>query len=80
MTYMQNDKITATVTFYTQSYDEMGVKYSLGKFYQKTISITGGGPSHYDRDYSFICTISQENLNLQAFVSGKDITDQDFGK
>ena len=37
LTYTKNDKITAKVNFKTLSFDEMGLKYSLSKFYGKTI-------------------------------------------
>ena len=36
--YMQNDKITAKITFLTQGFDEYGVRYSLAKYYGKPIS------------------------------------------
>ena len=35
---MQNDKITAKITFLTQGFDEYGVRYSLAKYYGKPIS------------------------------------------
>lgn len=35
--YMQNDKITAKITFTTQSFDDYGVRYSLAKYYGKNI-------------------------------------------
>ncbi|MBR4397172.1 MAG: hypothetical protein IKS93_04890, partial [Methanobrevibacter sp.] len=38
ITYMQNDKITAKVNFLTQSFDETGIRYSLAKYYQKSIN------------------------------------------
>ena len=37
LTYTKNDKVTAKVNFKTLSFDEMGLKYSLSKFYGKTI-------------------------------------------
>ena len=58
--YMQNDKITATVTFYTHSYDELGLKYSLGKFYQKTI---------YDFDYKSYDEITKHNTGSIRFTN-----------
>lgn len=36
--YMQNDKITAKITFATQSFDDYGVRYSLAKYYGKNIN------------------------------------------
>lgn len=37
LTYTKNDKITAKINFKTLAFDEMGLKYSLSKFYGKTI-------------------------------------------
>ena len=34
-TYLKNDKVMARVTLQTHHYDEMGVKYSLAKLYQR---------------------------------------------
>ena len=60
LTYMQNDKITAKVTFFTQSYDELGVKYSLSKLYQKTI---------YDFDYKSYDEITGHNTASIRFTN-----------
>ena len=35
--YMQNEKITAKITFLTYIFDEYGVKYSLAKYYGRSI-------------------------------------------
>ena len=59
-TYMENDKITAKVNVMTQSYDEMGVKYSLSKFYQKTI---------YDFDYKSYDEITNHNTKSIRFTN-----------
>lgn len=59
-TYMQNDKITAKVNVMTQSYDEMGVKYSLSKFYQKTI---------YDFNYKSYDEITNHDTNSIRFTN-----------
>lgn len=59
-TYMQNDKITAKINVMTQSYDEMGVKYSLSKFYQKTI---------YDFNYKSYDEITNHNTNSIRFTN-----------
>ena len=59
-TYMENDKITAKVNVQTQSYDEMGVKYSLSKFYQKTI---------YDFDYKSYDEITNHNTKSIRFTN-----------
>ena len=83
-TYAQNDKITAKVNVMTQSYDEMGVKYSLSKFYQKTI---------YDFNYKSYDEITNHNTksirftntntpvtfnlfgrNIEGYVTKEDIT------
>ena len=37
LTYTKNNKITAKINFQALSFDEMGLKYSLSKFYGKTI-------------------------------------------
>ncbi|WP_405290115.1 hypothetical protein [Methanobrevibacter sp.] len=72
LTYMQNDKITAKVTFLTQSYDELGVKYSLGKFYQKTI---------YDFNYKSYDEITRHNTASIRFTNtNKPVTFSYFGK
>ncbi|MEE0934967.1 MAG: Ig-like domain-containing protein [Methanobrevibacter sp.] len=59
-TYTENDKITAKVNVMTQSYDEMGVKYSLSKFYQKTI---------YDFNYKSYDEITNHNTNSIRFTN-----------
>lgn len=38
ITYMQNDQITAKINFQTYSFDETGLKYSLAKYYQKSMN------------------------------------------
>lgn len=60
LTYMQNDKITAKVTFYTQSYDELGIRYSLAKYYQKTI---------YDFNYKSYDEITKHNTKSIRFTN-----------
>ena len=71
-TYMQNDKITAKVNVMTQSYDEMGVKYSLSKFYQKTI---------YDFNYKSYDEITNHNTNSIRFTSSNTpVTFTYFGR
>ncbi len=62
LTYMKNDEIKAKVTFYTQSYDEMGIKYSLSKFYQKTI---------YDFNYKSYDEITNHHADSIKFTSTK---------
>ena len=60
LTYMQNDKITAKVNILTQSYDEMGIKYNLAKFYQKSI---------YDFNYKSYDEITNHNTNSIRFTN-----------
>lgn len=59
-TYMQNDKITAKVNIQTHSFDEMGLQYSLAKFYQKSI---------YDFNYKSYDEITNHNTALIKFVN-----------
>lgn len=59
-TYMQNDKITAKINVLTKSYDEMGVKYSLSKFYQKSI---------YDFNYKSYDEITNHNTDSIKFTN-----------
>lgn len=60
LTYMQNDKITAKINFITNSFDEMGVKYSLSKYYQKTI---------YDFNYKSYDEITNYNTDKIRFTN-----------
>ncbi|MBQ6099690.1 MAG: hypothetical protein IJL02_07495 [Methanobrevibacter sp.] len=72
LTYMQNDKIMAKVNFQTQSFDEMGLKYSLAKFYQKTI---------YDFDYKSYDEITNHNTQSIKFANtNTPVTFSYFGK
>ncbi|WP_407377182.1 Ig-like domain-containing protein [Methanobrevibacter sp.] len=59
-TYMQNDKITAKVNVETQSFDELGLQYSIAKFYQKSI---------YDFNYKSYDEITNHNTALIKFVN-----------
>lgn len=60
LTYMQNDKITAKVNVLTQSYDEMGLRYNLAKFYQKSI---------YDFNYKSYDEITNHNTDSIRFTN-----------
>ena len=60
LTYMQNDKVTAKVGVMTQSFDEMGLRYSLSKHYQKTI---------YDFNYKSYDEITNHHTNSIRFVN-----------
>ena len=71
LTYMENDKVTAKVTFLTQSYDEMGLKYSLSKFYGKSI---------YDFNYKTYDEITNHDTGSIKFTNtGKPVTFSYFG-
>lgn len=84
LTYMQNDKVTAKIGISTHSFDELGLKYSLGKLYQKTIydfnyksydEITG----HRTDSIRFAntntpVTFSYFGRNIEGYVSREDIT------
>ena len=37
VTYIQNSNIKAKVTFFTEGYDEVGLRYNIAKYYGKTI-------------------------------------------
>lgn len=60
LTYMQNDKVTAKVNFQTQSFDELGLQYSLSKYYQKTI---------YDFNYKSYDEITNHNTGQIRFTN-----------
>ena len=51
LTYTKNDKVTAKINFQTISFDELGLRYSLSKFYGKTI---------YDLNYNDIDEIKEK--------------------
>ncbi|WP_405270278.1 hypothetical protein [Methanobrevibacter sp.] len=72
LTYMENDKVTAKITFLTLSYDELGLRYSLSKFYGKTI---------YDFNYRSYDEITNHNTASIRFTNtGKPVTFSYFGK
>lgn len=72
ITYIQNDKIKAMVNFYTYNYDELGLKYSLGKYYGKTI---------YDFDYASYDEITRNEADKIKFAkTGEPVTFSYFGK
>lgn len=60
ITYTKNDIVTAKVSFKTLSFDEMGLKYSLSKFYGKTI---------YDINYNNIDENSVKFANTKQPVT-----------
>ena len=60
LTYAQNDKILAKVTFFTQSFDEFGLKYNLAKFYQKSV---------YDFNYKNYDEMTNHNTDSIRFTN-----------
>lgn len=72
ITYMQNNKIKAKVNFYTISYDESGLRYSLAKFYSKSI---------YDFNYKSYDEITNNNAHLIKFANTNEpVTFNYFGR
>lgn len=72
LTYMQNDKVTAKINFITQSFDEMGVKYSLSKYYQKSI---------YDFNYKSYDELTNHNADKIRFTNtNTPVTFNYFGR
>lgn len=59
-TYMENDIIKAKINFKTISYDELGLKYSLSKFYGRTI---------YDFNSKNYTELTYNNTNLIRFAN-----------
>lgn len=71
LTYMENDKITAKVNFQTVNFDELGLRYSLSKFYGKTI---------YDFNYKSYDEITRHDTSSIRFTNtGNPITFSYFG-
>lgn len=71
LTYMEGDTITAKINFQTQSYDELGLKYSLSKFYGKSI---------YDFNYKSYDEITKHNTESIKFTNtGNPVTFSYFG-
>ena len=71
ITYMQNNKIKAKIRILTLNYDEMGVKYNLGKFYGKSI---------YDFNYKSYDEITNHNTHLIKFTNtAEPVTFSYFG-
>ena len=59
ITYIQNNKIKAIVNFFTDSYDESGLRYNLAKFYQKSV---------YDFNYKSYADMTNNNENSIKYV------------
>ena len=71
LTYMENEKITAKVNFQTLNFDELGLKYSLSKFYGKTI---------YDFNYKSYDEITRHDTSSIRFTNtGNPVTFSYFG-
>ncbi|MBP3792173.1 MAG: hypothetical protein ILA26_09130 [Methanobrevibacter sp.] len=72
ITYVQNNKIKAMVNFYTYSYDELGLKYNLAKYYGKSL---------YDFNYKSYDEMTNNNANTIRFsATGEPVTFNYFGK
>jgi hypothetical protein len=72
ITYLQNYDIMAMVNIYTYNFDETGVKYSLGKYYGKSV---------YDFAYQSYDEITGHNANTIRFANtGQPVTFTYFGK
>ena len=72
ITYIQNNKIRAMVNFYTYSYDELGIKYNLAKFYGKSL---------YDFNTKSYDEVTSGEANLIKFAAtGEPVTFNYFGK
>ena len=72
ITYVQNNQIKAKVNFYTYNYDEMGLKYNLGKYH---------GISIYDFNYkSYEDLIGGSAQKIKFANTGEAVTFSYFGK
>ena len=72
ITYLQNYNIKAMVNLYTGGFDETGLKYNLGKYYDKTI---------YDFYYETYDEITNGKTDQIKFTNtGKSVTFDLFGK
>ena len=72
ITYLQNYQIKAMVNFYTWSFDEVGVKYNLGKYYGKSV---------YEFAYQSYDEITGGNANTIRFANtGQPVSFSYFGK
>ena len=86
--YMQNEKITATISFLTTGYDEYGIKYNLARYNGKTIYqfsysdlknkdmikfTNTNEPVTFSLFESYIVGyVSQENIITKLKVNGKE--------
>ena len=72
ITYLQNYQITAMVNFYTYAFDEVGLKYNLGKYYGKSV---------YDFAYQSYDEITGHNAHTIKFANtGQPVSFSYFGK
>lgn len=70
-TYIEDSTIKAKITLKTMSYDELGLKYSLSKFYGRSI---------YDFNYKSYDELTYNNTNLIKFANtNKSVTFSYFG-
>lgn len=71
LTYMENDKITAKINFQTQSYEEICLKYSISKFYGKSV---------YDFNYKSYDEITNHESEYIKFTNtGESVSFSYFG-
>ncbi len=71
LTYLEDNTIKAKITFKTMSYDELGLKYSLSKFYARSV---------YDFNYISYDEFTYNNTNLIKFANtNKPVTLDYFG-
>ena len=71
ITYMENSKVTAKINILTLNYDELGLKYSLSKYY---------GRSVYDFNYKSYDEYTYQNTDLIKFANtNKAVTFSLFG-
>ena len=72
VTYLQNNKIKAKINFFTQGYDELGLKYNLAKFYGKNL---------YDFNYKSYDEMTNNNADLIKFANtNTSVTFNYFGR
>ena len=72
ITYVQNNRIKAKVNIHTVNYDEMGLKYNLGKYH---------GISIYDFNYKSYEDLIGNNVHLIRFANtGEEVTFNLFGR
>ena len=68
ITYVQDNAIPAKINFYTYSYDELGLKYSLAKYYGKSI---------YDFNYKTYDEVTNHNMDKVKFTNSGKLVNPD---